>query len=180
MPRTKRTQRIEEFQIDSNTHQHIQTLFSHCFPEYPRGRSYYKQVPTFRYLEWEEDQLIAHLGIDYRMINVAGQIVAIFGIVDLCVAESHQSQKIAAHLLQEAETLARQNQIDFLVLVSSEHDYYRKHGFALVQNTCRWLLISEHQTLGVGHRRIEESLMVKPLGAKQWSEGLVDFLGAIF
>ncbi len=173
-------QRIEEFLISTETHLQIQSLFAECFPEYPKGRSYFKQVPSFRFLVWKDQQLIAQLGIEYRMITIDGQTVSIFGIVDLCVAESFQSQKIATQLLQQTELLALENDIDFLVLVTGDHDYYRKHGFELVQNICRWLMINKQQTLGIGHRRIEESLMIKALSNKVWKKGLVDFLGAIF
>ena len=174
------TQRIEEFEISVATHTQIQTLFAECFPEYPEGRSYFKQLPSFRYLVWQEERLVAHLGVDHRMINVDSEAVSIFGIVDLCVSKAFQSQKIASFLLQNLEKAGRKHQIDFLILVTGEHAYYRKHGFELVQNTCRWLMINNHKTLGVGHRRIEESLMVKALNDKTWETGLVDFMGAIF
>ena len=173
-------QRIEEFQISTATHQQIQTLFADCFPEYPKDRTYFKQVPTFRYLVWEKDRLVGHLGVDHRIIRVGNQSVSIMGIVDLCVDPAFQSQKIASNLIHQLDTLSQKHQIDFLVLVTGDHNYYRKHGFQLVQNVCRWLIINNHQMLGIGHRRIEESLMVKPLGDKPWNTGLIDFLGHIF
>ena len=174
------TQRIEEFLISSTTHQQIAQLFAECFPEYPHKRSYLKQVPTFRFLVWEEDNLIAHLGVEHRFIRMGDAVIRIFGVADLCVSEAYQSQKIASSLLTELHQLGKGNSIDFIVLASGEHEFYEKLGFKLVQNTCRWLMINEHQMLGIAHRRIEESLMVKPVGDKQWKSGLVDFLGHIF
>ena len=174
------TQRIEEHQISDTDHIKIQALFAQCFPEYPKERSFFKQVPSFRYLVWDEDVLVANLGVDHRMINMNDELVSIFGIVDLCVSIQFQSQQIASTLLAQLEELARQSNIDFLVLVTGEHQFYRKQGFELVQNTCRWLIINRDKSLGIGHRRISESLMVKPLGIKSWEEGLVDFLGVIF
>lgn len=174
------TKRIEEFQISTATHQQIQILFASCFPEYPKDRTYFKQVPTFRYLVWESEQLIGHLGVDHRIIRVGNQLVSIMGIVDLCIDPAFQSKKIASNLIQKLNELAQQHQIDFLVLVTADHNYYRKHGFQLVQNICRWLIINNHQMLGIGHRRIEESLMVKAIGDKKWNDGMIDFLGHIF
>lgn len=173
-------QRLEEFLISSTIHQQIAQLLVDCFSEYPHQRSYLKQQPSFRYLVWEANQLIAHLGVEHRKIRVADSVCSIFGVADLCVHQAHQSQKIASTLLSQLEQLGQDNGIDFIVLTSGEHQFYQKNGFNLVQNTCRWLMINEHQTLGVAHRRIEESLMVKTLGDKPWKSGLVDFLGHIF
>ncbi|MEM8906905.1 MAG: GNAT family N-acetyltransferase [Bacteroidota bacterium] len=173
-------QRLEEFALSSPQHTAIQELLRLCFSEYPQQRSYYKQIPDFRYLVWQDQQLIGHLAVEHRMINVAGNIARIFGVADLCVATSFQDQKIASNLLQQLENLGRQNDIDFLVLTAAEHKLYLNNGFQLVNNTCRWLMINEHQTLGVGHRRIEDCLMVKRLGPLQWKEGLVDLLGYVF
>ena len=56
----------------------------------------------------------------------------------------------------------------------------KKNGFKLVDNTCRWLIVNQQKTLGIAHRKIADSLMVKPLGSKEWKDGIVDFLGPIF
>ncbi len=173
-------QRIEEFKISIEVHQQINTLLNKTFGDYYEKRSYYKQLPTFRYLVWDEDQLIGHMAIEHRNINVAEIVSTIFGVVDLSVDNEYQSQNIGSTLLQELETLGKKHAIDFLVLIAQNHEVYEKNGFYLENNTCRWLMINSNQILGVGHRRIEECLMVKPIKDKKWKPGLIDFLGHMF
>ncbi len=175
-----RIQRVEEFLINKQVHQQINQLLNKSFGDYPETRSYYKQLPSFRYLVWNNDDLIGHMAIEHRNINIAEVVSSIFGVVDLCVDEQFQSKNIASSILQQLEKLAKENQIDFIVLIAQNHSVYEKNGFAVVENTCRWLMINSNQTLGVGHRRIEECLMMKAMGDKVWKPGLVDFLGHIF
>jgi len=66
-------QRIEEFKITSSQKEAIQLLLSECFSGYPKDRTYYKQLPTFRYLAFQKDQLIGHLAVDHRMIAINQQ-----------------------------------------------------------------------------------------------------------
>ncbi|MFT7605997.1 MAG: putative acetyltransferase, partial [Saprospiraceae bacterium] len=150
------------------------------FGDYYPEHSYFKQLPTFRYLVWKEEQLIGHMAIEHRNINIAGKLANIFGVVDLCVVNDFQSKNIASTLLQNLESLGITHHIDFLVLIAQNHEVYEKNGFELVTNTCRWLMINGNQTLGVAHRRIDECLMVKAIGNKDWKPGIVDFLGHLF
>lgn len=169
-------ERLEEFQIDRHTQVEITALLKMCFSEYP-DRSYYKQVPNFRYLVWEDELLIGHLAVSHRMINVAGTLASIFGVIDICIHNEYQHNKIATTLLQDLDKLAKKHKIDFIVLTADEHELYEKNGFKLVKNTCRWLMINDHQTLGVAHRTIDDCIMIKAMQDKEWKTGLVDFLG---
>ncbi|HMN91357.1 MAG TPA: GNAT family N-acetyltransferase [Saprospiraceae bacterium] len=171
--------RIEEFQIDAPTRVAIQQLLQQCFDGYP-ARTFFKQAPAFRYLVWQQQQLVAHLAVEHRMINNDGLLVRIFGISDLCVAPAFQHQRIASRLLEALEQLGRAHQIDFLMLQATDPAFYLRHQFANYDNTCKWLLIQGNQTLGVVHRRLSQSLMVKPLGTTPWKNGPVDFLGHVF
>jgi len=172
-------QRVEEFELTAEEEQAIRQLLGSAFSVYP-DRTYYKQQPDFRYLCWEQDTLVAHMGIEHRTINNAGQLLRIFGVADLCVQKAYQHRHIGSLLLSELSLLGQKNGIDFVVLIASDQQLYLKNGFLPVDNTCRWLLISEHATLGVAQRHIESALMVKPLGKKRWKNGVVDFLGPIF
>ncbi len=172
--------RKEEFIITAQEHSEINALLHASFGDYSKDRSYYKQLPTFRYLVRTEGKLIGHMAVEHRNINIAETVARIFGVADLCVDQHFQSKNIASNLLKKLEILGRQHQIDFLVLIAHNHEVYEKNGFKLVNNTCRWLMINSHQTLGVGHRRIEECLMIKPISNLVWKPGLVDFLGHIF
>jgi len=172
--------RLEEFLIDEATHQKIEELLLDSFDDYPQGRTYYKQLPCFRFLAWEADQLVGHLAVEHRIINVGGVQARIFGVVDLCVRRTKQHQKIGSQLLNELETLGQEAQIDFIVLVAYDKQLYIKNKFQETDNICRWLLINDAKTFGVSQRSIGNSLMVKPLGKKEWNEGILDFLGHIF
>jgi len=174
------TRRIEEYKIPKKKHTQIRALLERSFSEYPEGRSYYQQVPTFRYLVSEQKQLVGHMAVDYRVVNIADEVCTIFGIGDFCVDPSFQSKHIATHLMETVEIEAQKNSIDFLVLIAQDHGFYKKKGFKLQKNTCRWLILTNQKTLGVGHRNITESLMIKEMGAKKWKPGLVDFMGTIF
>jgi predicted N-acetyltransferase YhbS len=170
---------VEEFRLTAQEEQAIRQLLERAFSVYP-DRTYYKQQPNFRYLCWEEERLVAHMAVESRIINNAGQLLRIFGVADLCVEKAYQHQHIGSKLLSELSLLGQKNGIDFLVLVAAEQQLYLKNGFLPVDNTCRWLLISEHATLGVAQRHIKSALMVKPLGKKPWKKGTVDFLGPMF
>lgn len=54
--------KIIEFDIEEATHHQITRLRNICFPEAKSERSYYKQLPHFRYLAFEKDLLIGHMG----------------------------------------------------------------------------------------------------------------------
>ncbi len=177
-----RITRIEEFLLSDQQQKEIHQLLRQCFSEYPTDQSYYKQLPSFRLLAQPatDDTLIGHLALEHRLIERNGKVSRIFGVGDLCVSPEYQSKNVASSLLQHLETLARQAKIDFIVLISNEHEFYKKNGFQLVNNTCRWLIINNHQTIGVAQRRLENCLMVKALGTQKWEAETVDFLGHMF
>ncbi|HHH49436.1 MAG TPA: GNAT family N-acetyltransferase, partial [Saprospiraceae bacterium] len=76
--------RLEEFAIKEKTKVQIGVLLKNCFSDYPTDRIYYKQIPNFRYLVFEKKQLIGHMAVDYRHVNIGGTIASIFGVADLC------------------------------------------------------------------------------------------------
>ena len=173
-------QRIEEFKITISQKKDIRRLLAECFPGYPKDRTYYKQLPNFRYLVFADHQLIGHLGVEHRMIAVDKKPFSIFGIVDFCVATEFQGKHLATTLLHKLEKLGGEHRIDFVLLTASDPQLYLKNGYQLHGNTCRWLFISDHQTLGVKNQHLKDTILVKALGAHQWSEGTVDFLGSVF
>ena len=99
------------------------------FPDYRLNRSDYKLLPQFRYLVWEGENLIAQMGIEHRVITNTGIPVRIFGLIDLCVASSYRSQKIATTLLQQIDELGRTSKIDFLVLFADDSRLYAENGY---------------------------------------------------
>ncbi len=172
-----RISRVEEFLIDPKTESAIQELLSNSFPDYPSNRIYFKQVPSFRYLVWKADILIAHVSVDFRIIRVGEEVLKIFFLGDVCVKSSQQHRKVASEMIADIEKLAVGNRLDFLLATVSDPSLYLKNGFEIVNNDCRWVLIQEHTTYGVRKRNIQNSLMVKKLGDILWNEGAVDLLG---
>ena len=172
--------RVEEFQIEHTTRQKIHQLLSDCFPDYPPGKTYFKQLPDFRFLVWEGEELIGHLAAEHRLMNLSGDLIRVFGIADLCVAQSYQHKKIGTQLIKDLEALGKKVQIDFIVLLAKHHELYLKNGFILVDNSCKWVMIHANETLGIVKRKLEQSLLIKPLSGKKWKEGRLDFMGHIF
>ena len=181
-----RIRRIEEFKINPRQHAQISQLLQQCFSTYPPDRSYYKQIPTFRLLVFDnsssssKNKLIAHLGVIHRMIAISDMPASIFGVADLCVHPDFQKRKIASELLNELENLGKKHGVDFILLMADVQRFYQKNGYKIYKNPCKWLMINNHQTLGVTKRKVEDSLMAKPLGDKLWKDGVVDFLGYMF
>ena len=182
------TKRIEESKIKINQHLEIHQLLKQCFSAYPADRSFYKQFPSFRYLVYSLNteltvmgkKLVAHLAVIHRMIKVGDKNFSIFGVSDFCVHPDFQKNNVASVLLQELEKLGKKRGIDFIVLVAQEQDFYKKNHYQSHNNTCRWLIINDIQSLGLAQRSLNNALMVKALGDEEWGEGVVDFLGPMF
>jgi len=172
--------RKEESGIGQQLKLSISQLLGQSFPGYPSGRIYYRQLPSFRYLASDGDELVGHLAVEHRMINAGGVPASIFGIADHCVAAGWQHRKIGSALLKAAEEDAISGEIDFLVLISSERGFYEQAGFSVEGNICRWVSIGDHVSIGLVQGRLPGSLLVKPLSGKKWGEGVVDFLGYMF
>ena len=172
--------RIIEFDISKELHQQITELRNSCFPENSKPRSYYKQLPHFRYLVFIEDTLVAHMGVDYRVIRVGDSVFTIFGVIDLCVEQSYRRRDIASKLLSSLTALAKDKSIDFLFVVVKDNRIYSKNGFYSISNYCSWLRIHEHKNYGVAVEKIQNEFMIKQIGNKQWVDKPIDLLGYMF
>ena len=175
-----KTTRIIEFDITRDVHRQITKLKNLSFPETKRNRSYFKQLPHFRYLVFDEDLLVGHMGVDHRVIRVGDRAFSIFGIIALCVKPSHQSRGIASQLLQTVTELAMEKATDFLFLVASDKRIYLKNNFQAVSVECSWLGIEDHCNCGVLTETIEEDFMIKQTGDQLWNDKPIDLLGYMF
>lgn len=170
-----------EHDISQELHQQITELHNSCFPgENAKPRSYYKQLPHFRYLVFAQHSLVAHMGVDHRVIRVGDCVFTIFGVISLCVEQSHRRQGIASKLLTLLTELAQKKSIDFLFLVSQNDAIYLNNGFQAVSQYCSWLGIEDYQNCGVLVEKIGENFMVKQTGDKQWENEPIDLLGYMF
>ena len=71
--------RTIEFDIKPDTHKQIIELRNLCFPDHKSDRSYHKQLPHFRYLVYDDDSLIGHMGVDHRALSLGDSVFKIFG-----------------------------------------------------------------------------------------------------
>lgn len=171
---------IQEYEISPTAHAKIIDLKNRCFPDHRKPWSYYKQLPHFRFLVYDDTSLIAHMGVDHRVIAVGDQPRTIFGIVDLCVDPQFRDRGIASELLDKLSELARRSRIDFLFAIVNRARLYERNGFQGLDALCLWLRINDHKNYGVAVERIANEIMVKQIGGKGWVDGPIDLLGYMF
>jgi len=172
--------RFTEFEISSNLHNQIKKLRNSCFPDCQKSRSYYKQLPHFRFLVFEGEKLIGHMGVDHRVILIGETPKYIFGIIDLCIDINFQNKNIASTLLEEVTVLGLKSNIDFLLLFTKNDRVYKKNNFKTISTYCSWLRINDHKNYGVGFEEIKNEIMIKELGGNKWENKPIDFLGYLF
>jgi len=172
--------KLNEYDIDSKLEKSLQNLLIESFPDVcPKDRIYYKQIPHFRYLAYDKEALIAHVGLDYRVMNLNGNAIKVLGIIDLCVKKEYRGKNIASILLSKIDAFSRIYNLDFLLLFADIETVYTRNGFIHAKNICKWLKIDEYKTLGIGEEKIEE-LMIKKIGHKNWEDGYLDMLGYLY
>lgn len=176
-----RLEEIPEYQLDDTLQAAICDLFDLAFEGYPNSLTYYNQVPDFRLLAWDGDQLIGQLGVHHRKIAVGeANIFSVFGVADLCVAPDRQLNKVGSRLLEHIISIAEKSNVDFIILTTGEEAFYEKNGFETVLNPCRWLVIHNHESMGVFRRELKRGLLVRECGEQPWPDGEVDFMGHMF
>lgn len=149
---------------------------------YLKNRIYFKQLPHIRFLAFnEEDQLIGHVGLDYRVMNLNGKPIRVLGVIDLCVSQSTRSQGLGSTLLLEIDKFTVGRNIDIILLFADNMTLYLKNGYKPVKNRCKWLKIDDETqlTYGIGFESINE-LMIKGVGNSDWNKGNLDFLGYLY
>lgn len=173
--------KYSEFELTKNIQQQIAVLLQKCFPDTNyHGLHYFKQLPQFRLLAYEDEMLIGHVGLDFRIMKLNDLPITVMGIIELCVLEERRNHYIASFLLEEVEKLAQNSTTDFLFLFSKDGAIYKKHNFNYVDNLCTWLKIHEHNTIGIGDEFISHEIMVKAMSSKKWETGKLDLLGYLY
>jgi GNAT superfamily N-acetyltransferase len=176
-----RLELVEEYGLGEERSTAVSTLLHEAFPDggFTATRTYLKQIPPRRLLAFEQERLVGHLGLEHRVIGTQGGPATIFGVVDLCVAVSAQRRGIASRMLEEVETLARRQGIDFLMLFASDRRLYEHNGYRHEDNVLRWMMVHQHEIIGIDEQPLVE-LMIKPARERPWPAGLVDLLGHQF
>ncbi|MGX9523019.1 GNAT family N-acetyltransferase [Vibrio mediterranei] len=168
-----------EIELSEQQHKDIEALRNDSFPEHKVPRSYFKQLPHMRALEYVGDDLIGYLGIDYRVISVGGSAIKVLGVIDFCVSSNSRGKGVGSSMLNELAVYASTKDVDFIVLVSELDSFYTSNGFACIEATHSWLRLHEHNNYGVAEETVEE-FYFKPVGTKMWPTGDVDWLGYMF
>ena len=171
--------RLPETDIDTALAAQLARLLGSCFEEYP-GRSYFKLPPHLRYVVESEDRVVAQMGVELRMVRVGAEVLRTLGLVDLCVDPAQRSRGLAGRLLGEVTAFGAQAGVAFIVLFADDDRLYRRQGWSSVANTCSWLQINDHTTMGLAERENTGALMVKAIGDRAWPDGDVDLLGHLF
>ncbi|WDH75253.1 GNAT family N-acetyltransferase [Exiguobacterium marinum] len=175
-------QQMMEFEIGEALDKQLTELLMKSFEPLYHERSYFKQLPHLRLIAYDEQQhVIGQVGLDFRVMNLNGDPIRVFGIIDLCVQEEWQGRGIGGALMERVSALGDEHRIDFLLLFADRPDLYEQIGFHKVSNTCTWLQIDDQNqtTRGIGEAPFDE-LMVKTVGDKQWTEGTLDLLGYLY
>ncbi|BBM85525.1 GNAT family N-acetyltransferase [Candidatus Uabimicrobium amorphum] len=173
--------RKEEDQLTLDENAQIATLLDECFPDTFSGRTYFKQLPTFRFVAVQQNKIVGHVGVVYRMIRLGQKPQRIFGVVDLCVANSHRRHALGQKLMEAITCAAQKAHTDFVVLFADDHRLYKRLGFSLQANPCTYMAIDEHQTLGIHNKVFKDCLMIKAIGKSPWLPDVeMDMLGWLF
>lgn len=175
---------INEFQIDNTTSKKLNSLLKKCFPDTDyEDRDYFKQLPHYRILAREGKDIIGQIGIDFRAMNLNGEAVKVFGVIDLCVDPGFQGQGVGKALMLEFEKIASNNtnKIDFLFLVTDSPKFYEDLGYKITDITTTWLKIDQGKNFGIGKEKITDAFfLVKNISDNNWKDGDLDLLGYMY
>jgi len=172
---------IAEWALTAHQHALITELLDGCFPDTFEGRTYFKQLPSLRVLACEEDALVGHLALDYRVIRVGAEVMRISGIVDLAVEPHARRQGIGSELLSRADDIAGQSGCDFAVAFADRHELYLSCGYQRLEVAeTRFLAVEERLSHSLITRDLDDIFLVKPVGRADWPQGEIDLLGHIF
>ncbi|NAX48425.1 GNAT family N-acetyltransferase [Photobacterium halotolerans] len=168
-----------ELDVTSDEHAAITALRNEAFPDHQVARSYYKQLPHMRALEYKDERLVGYLGLDYRVIGVGEYAFKVLGVIDFCVAKAHQGQGIGSAMLSQLSEYSKSRDVDFIVLVSDLTKFYTDNGFRQIHAPSAWLRLHEHKNFGVAFEHLDD-LFIKPISGKHWESGQLDWLGYMF
>lgn len=172
---------INEFEIDADCSSQIAALLKLCFPEADyNGRTFFKQLPHYRFLLKDDNQVWGQVAIDYRVMNLNGSMVRVFGIIDLVVHPDKQGRGCGTMLMKEVEKTAKAHSanIDFLFLVTDIPDFYQRLGYQKTNPTVTWLKINQGRNYGLTTEQVNDCfLMYKEVSGTKWANGTLDMLG---
>lgn len=171
--------RIPEWRLTPADEAQIVALLARAFTTDFGGRSFFQQRHHLRLLARDGGAVVGHVAILFRAIRLGNDLVTIAGLAEVATDPDRRGEGIAARLLAEAIAEARASNAAFLTLFGTA-GLYAGAGFRPVRNPLIWAEMTGAHTGGVCRDRAE-SLMVLPLGPRDWDEAVeVDLLGNLF
>ncbi len=143
------------------------------------GRSYYKQRHHMRVIARDEDKIVGHIAVLFRVVRLGDQVVPIIGLAEVATHPDRAGQGIAGGLLKEVIAMAADTLARFIVLFGT-HPIYGRHGFGPARNELRYLGIDDEASHDVT-TRVDDSLQVMALGDAEWNPDVpLDLMGHLF
>ena len=172
-------ERIEELRLNHVQENDIAQLLKDTFSVNFQGRSFFQNRHHCRFLAYLENELVGHLAIAYRAIQMGNRRIDIVGIGEVAVASTARKQGIATKLVQCALEEGRLAGADFAALFGEEA-LYAKAGFLKASNV---ITLSEMEGAKTGAivREPNHHFMINPLGGVKWdSNAPIDLAGFAF
>ena len=128
----------------------------------------------WRFLVWEGDRLVAHVGVMERTIRVGGQPLHVAGVYSVMTRPADRGKGYASAALREAATFMKEQLGEaahgLLVCIDERLPFYSRLGWQRVDAP-----VSFDQP---GGRQVNEiNTMVLPLRGEPWPAGDVDLRG---
>ncbi|MEO8122754.1 MAG: GNAT family N-acetyltransferase [Burkholderiales bacterium] len=172
---------VAEMVIDPAVEQDLARLLDLCFPETFNGRTYFKQLPHARLIHRQDGAIGGQVGLDYRVVRIASEVVRVLGIIDLCVAPELRHCGRASALLDSAAEIGADARVAFTNLFADKPDLYLRNGYrAVAPALITWLAIEDRSTCGIHERDFCGVLMARPVAGVDFPRGAIDLLGYLF
>lgn len=172
---------IDELKLTQDSKNQITTLLKLAFTEENfNGRHYFKQFPHYRLILRKQDKVIGQVALDFRVMTLNHQPISMLGIIDFCITPTFQNQGLGRFLMSKLMDQANEvkENIDFLFLVTNRPSFYQPFGFKSTTQWVRWLVTEEHVNYEMKEECIENALMYKKIGNKEWIENTtLDLMG---
>lgn len=172
-------ERVEELRLNKATEAQIAELLDTTFTTDFGGRSFFQNRHHCRFIAFQKGELVGHLSIAYRAIQMGRQRVDIVGIGEVAVAAKARKQGIATELVHCAIEEGKAAEADFAALFGEE-SLYSKAGFVKGNNN---ITLSEMEGARTGTivRENNPYFMIRPLGKLEWDFNVpVDLAGFSF
>lgn len=172
--------RKQELDITPSEHDQILGLFRDSFENYPSDYTFYHQPPHFRFLVWLEENLVGHLGVSFRYARSGSDVLRVYGISELCVSSLHRKKGIAKQLLENLRNEADEKDIDSIISLTDNPDFYLKNGYSLLDQEVKWMMMKNFRSLGIMNRKITDSLVFLSRKAHDLNQYPLDLLGPMY